>query len=163
MFKRNLIPVWVGILMMASFFLVGQDWGSSSTGVSLHVVDADGNDVGLYIESSEMFDQSLEVVYDIDFWTGEPSPYLDNLGKLYESTDCSGDWYVDDRKSSDTFTLFDDSTVYRVTAVAGRTIRSKESEFGCGAQGGEERLVGISWTAVALPTSFPAPLRLEAR
>ena len=160
MFKRNLIPVWVGILMMASFFLMGQDWGPSSTGGTLHVIDADENDIGLYVESNEIFDPSSGLIFNFDAWAGELSADS-NSERLYESIDCTGDAYAyagtpDNR----TFTLPGESTVYVVTEAGNRTIRSYDFGGGCDTTGPCEDIVAIGWTTVTVPGPFPAPLRV---
>ena len=163
MFKRNLIPVWVGILMMASFFLVGQDWGPSSTGGSLHVIDADGNDVGLYVESNEIFFPSSGLIFNFDAWTGEVSADSSGAFRVYESIDCTGDAYTHARRPWSTFSFSGESPVYVVSEVGIRTIRSSYGPFDECEQYTEpyEQRVATTWTTVTVPGPFPAPLGLE--
>jgi hypothetical protein len=179
MFNRNLIPIWVGILMMASFFLMGQDWGPSATGGGLHVIDAQGNDVGIGVTAADLFapstlfDPSLGLVYRVDFWTGQTSPHIEQFYRYFESDDCSGPWYTQTFPPGQTFSFSDDPTVYSVTAVANKTMLSFLSliEGGsCSSEGspivgpplGELAPFGTS-QLVTLPSSFPAPLHYEIR
>ena len=169
MFKRNLIPIWIGVLMMASFFLVGQDWGTSATGGGLHLIDAEGNDLGIFTETRYynadhpgLFDPSRGLHYQVDLWTGETYPDTQR-SKNFESDDCSGPWYVRPVDLGRTFTIFGDPTIYTVTAVANKTIRSFGSGSECFTQPDTPMLVGSSLATVTIPSSFPGPLHYEAR
>jgi len=133
---------------------------------SIHVINANGESVGMYIQQKDriMFDPSLGVVYRVDFWSGDISASHSNVGKYYESTDCTGDWYAYDQlEPFDTFTVYGDSNVYLTTAVGNRTIRSEKWWDTCDESAPMERRVGITLTTVTLPGPFPAPLYLEAR
>jgi hypothetical protein len=162
MFKRDHIPVWVGILMMASFFLVGQDWSSSATGGGLHVIDAEGNDVGIAIDHNKLFDTSRALFYRVDFWTGQTDSIVQLGAKNFESDDCTGPWYPDSYEPGLTLKVVDDPTFYVVTASGNKNILSVDWG-GCFQEDGSARRVGTEFSAVTPPSSFPAPLRYEVR
>ena len=172
MFRRDHLSVWIGIIIMCSFYLMGQGWVPSSGGC-LHVIDAENNDIGIYLGSSssgnpegnEIFVPSLELSFNFNTWTGELSANQFSWGLCYESTDCTGDFYSQTISPYSSFDFIAGKPgVYAVTAVGIRTIRSCISIDGCCFSDFEpyEEQVGISFKTVAVP-SFPAPLRLEAR
>jgi len=139
------------------------------SGGCLHVIDAEENDIGIYLGSSnvggnQIFVPSLGLSFTFNTWTGELSNSDVTWSKLYESIDCTGDFYAwaFSPYSSFSFTT-GDSGVYAVTAVGNRTIRSAGYNGECHTEGGPwEQQVAISFKTVTVP-SFPAPLRLEAR
>jgi len=136
-------------------------------GGSVHVIDANGDDVGILIDGdSAVFDPTMGLVYGVNYWTGQVTSYP--VDSYYESTDCSGlEYLLSGSRPQGIFSFCGDPAVYTCTATDSKELGSYRScDTGeCYMTLGEEpHRVCTAWTPVmSQPPSYPAPLHLEER
>ncbi len=167
--------LWEIVAWLIQYFVVEHDGNPDAHPGrgGVHVIDADGNEVGvLYEDKDEVFNPGLGLTFRIDYWSGEVRPDETEESKLFESTDCTGDWYVRGRHPHETFGITGESGVHTVTAVERKPIRSSwhnfigvpECSINCLASAEEcMEPVAVAWDEVTLPSAFPAPFSLEVR
>ncbi len=139
--------------------------GGMGAAGSLHLIDANGNDLGIVMGIShtrlKLFDSSLGVIYDVDTRTGE-THFGYPIGLFFETEDCSGQGYYGFYGSQWDVINFYETVI--VTAVEIKTFQSKQ-EHECRLIYDYEEIPEVikEFSEVSIPSSFPTPLRIEAR
>lgn len=166
---------WGMILFAFSALLVGQAAPECTVTENIHVIDADGKDVGILVSTPKanpsgsdgykIFEPSQNTIYTILPWNGEVQVPVEN-DIYFLTSDCTGQVYVTSpHPLEEIIKALDD--YYRITSFEKDLIYHSKLGSGHGciiktvpAKGWAS---GIEPLGFPFPPSHPAPLHLEIR
>jgi len=101
MFRRSLIPVWIGLVCILSSFLLGQQPWPTQQPSKLNVYDASDQYLGVLVkfesDATDIYVPSLEKFVRMDVVDSSDEGWILPMGtsgsRYWEATDCSGTPY----------------------------------------------------------------------